>query len=211
MAKQPSSPNQNVILTGVLLLLVGFASIYYFFMPQLITARTNQAAAQATKDGLISDIATLQKATTDIGAAEFTLSSQGVNFGLMSQYFPTYEDVPNLYLQMENLIQSNPKAYGVTYQIGTPLANTSAEGSGINVPIVITAIGQYTDLESFIINLQTATRPLSFTEVSFTQYTPSVSDKNAVPVPAGSYSLSLTGYVRAEKLSASYASKTAPQ
>jgi Tfp pilus assembly protein PilO len=207
MTKSPSNPNQTLALLGVLLLVIGVGGAYYYFLPQLIDARTQEATTLAQKQGLEQDIQTLQQAQTDLGAAQVALQNQGVNFGQLQMHYPTYEEVPNLYLQMEALISGNPQIKNITYQIGQPVKESNEV---VKIPMTVTGGGSYSDLKTFAEKLENSIRPLTLIQLSFAISTGDTSDKTKVVVPAGDYILTATGYARAEKLSPSYSETPKP-
>jgi hypothetical protein len=197
MAKQ-TPPNQTLALLAILLLMAGFGGTYYFLLPGLITARTQEAAAVAKSDGLAMDISTLKTAESDILDAKAELTAKNVRFDQIRSHFPLYEEVPSLYLQMESIVANSADIKQITYQIGQPTTDVTGE---IRVPLTVTGVAPYATLKTFLVKLQNNIRPISLTQVAFAEY--KSTDKN---IPAGSYQVTVAGYVRAEKLSPSYSS-----
>lgn len=201
MTKNPSNPTQTVILLGVLFLILGLGGTYYYFLPQLVNARSLEVSAISRNEGLLIDIGTLRQAQADMGSAKTSLESQGVDFNDLRQHYPQFEEVPNLYLQIEELIKESPDVLEFTYQIGDPI---SIEGEGVKIPLTASGVGSYTHLKEFLGKLEENVRPFSLNQVTFAEYTPPATEVGQVSVPDGSYSLTIAGFARAEKLSPSY-------
>lgn len=201
--KAPANPNQSVGLIAFFLIVGGFLATYYILAPQLTTARTKQAEAKAKLDGLNADIKTLETAKQDMGKAMDDLTAKGVDFSALRTNFPLTESIPDVYLQVEDVITLNPSLRKVDYQIGQPVLDL--EGKGVRIPITMTATGTYGDLKNLLVSMETNIRPFILSQVSLATYTPSQDDRD---IPSGAYVASLTGYTLSEKLSASYATTT---
>lgn len=201
--KAPANPNQTVGAIGFLLLIASFALAYYTFVPQLISARTDEATAQAKLDGLNADIKTLESAKNDMGKAMDELRAKGVDFAAIRNNFPLTENMPDVYLQVEEVVKANPNVKKLDYQIGQPTVTPGVKG--VKIPITLTATGAYGELKNLIIGLETNIRPFSFSQVGFSAYTGGTEEKD---IPVGSFVLALTGYTQTETLSASYATTT---
>ncbi len=201
--KAPANPNQTVGAIGFLLLIASFALVYYTFAPKLISARNEEATSQAKLDGLNADIKTLESAKNDMGKAMDELRAKGVDFATIRNNFPFTESMPDVYLQIEEVVKANPNLKKLDYQVGQPTVTTDVKG--VKIPITMTATGAYGELKNLIIGLETNIRPFSLSQVGFSAYTSGADEKD---IPAGSFVLTLTGYTQAESLSASYASTT---
>jgi hypothetical protein len=199
-AKTLANPNQSVGAIAFLLILASFALVYYVFAPQLVTARNEQATAQAKLDGLNTDIKTLETAKNDMGKAMDELTAKGVDFSTLRNNYPLTESMPDVYLQLEDVIRANPTLKKLDYQVGQPVAGI--DKGGAKVSVTLTATGAYGELKNLLIGLETNIRPFILTQVGFVGYTPSADEKD---IPVGSYVLTLTGHTLTEKLSASYA------
>ncbi|CAN5178223.1 hypothetical protein BH11PAT4_BH11PAT4_3280 [soil metagenome] len=202
-AKTLANPNQSVGAIAILLIMASFALVYYVFAPQLVTARNEQAAAQAKLDGLNTDIKTLETAKNDMGKAMDDLTAKGVDFATLRNNYPLTESMPDVYLQVEEVIRANPTLKKLDYQIGQPVVGVL--GAGAHIPITLTATGTYGELKNLLIGLETNIRPFILTQIGFAGYTATTDEKD---IPAGAYVLTLTGHTLTEKLSASYASTT---
>src|ERR1044072_3719008 len=118
MPQEPRNPNQSLLLIAVVLLLLGVGSLYFYFLPNLKTARQQAAQSQAKDQGLQTDIATLQSAQNELDLARQSLQSRGIDLDKLSSVYPQYEDIPTLYIQMDcwvgisEVFSSNPKKFG---------------------------------------------------------------------------------------------------
>ena len=197
MAKS-ANPNQTLAMVSALLVVVGFGAIYFMFLPQLIEARNAQAIAEAKKIGLSNDIDGLTLAKANLSTEKASLEAKGAQMSNISAFFPQFEEVPNIYLQMESIISNNPNIKKFSYQVGQPSLDIQ---NNAKTPITITGIAPYALLKGLIVTLQDNVRPLSITQLAFTQYK---NDEKDPTIPDGSYLLNLSAFVRSEKLSSSY-------
>ena len=199
----PSNPNKTLSLLGIALLIAGFGGSYYFLVPKLQTARTDKATATSTEKGLVQDVATLQQAQRDLGSAQSALEAKGVDFAAIPSHIPPTEDLPNLYIQMENLVAVNQGVKKLEYQLAQPVTDPS--GKGAKIGISITGIGSYTAIKGLIMMLENNIRPVIITQIGLSAYTAVDSQKD---VPDGSYTVSISAYTLAQNLSSAYAIPT---
>jgi hypothetical protein len=204
--KAPANPNQTIGAIAFLLLLGSFAAAWYMLAPNLTTARTEKAMAQAKLDGLNADIKTLETAKQEMGKAMDELTLKGVDFDSLRNNYPVTESVPDVYLQVEEVIRANPSLKKVDYQVGTPVTNTEGKGKGVKIPLTLTATAPYGEIKNLLVGLETNIRPFLLTQVGLSVYA-GTDDKD---VPAGSYVAVINGYTLTESLSASYATSTKP-
>jgi Tfp pilus assembly protein PilO len=197
--KNRFSKNQWVVFIGLLLLMLGVAGTYYYFLPDLQSHRELVVSTRAQSEGLDADIKTLTDARHQLDSAKATLIQKGVDFSKVAAAVPATESVPELYIQMEDLIKTAENTLGIvkpTYQISTPLV----EGQNIaKVPVAVGASGTYPSLKAFITNLEHNIRPLTITSLSFTQPT-----NEAPGSPDNIYTLTVTAFARSESLSPAY-------
>ena len=201
MAVSTGSLNQNLTLLGILLIIVSVGGSYQFLILPTKTSLGELASLTAKEKGLSQDIADLKKVDQDLIQGKQTLAGQGTTLTTLQSIVPATEDMPGLYLQMEQLIK-DPLIQKGTYQLGAPSADPAG---GVKIPVTLTAQGSYLSLKRFIVNLEQNIRPISFTNIAFTIAGQDASaSTTTVSAPAGSVSLSLTGYVTAQALSSAY-------
>lgn len=213
------NPTQQTALIGFLLVILGFALVFYIFSPQLITARTEYETRRAELQGLKKDVETLQSASKKLESAKAALVAAGVKLENSSIVVPKTENVPDLYLQMEDLV-ARTKFYvsDTTYLIGQP-AGTAATAEGttkseVTIPVTVNFVATYPALKAFIQEMQVNTRPLSITQVTMNEIaktTAKAAGPNDAPTksyPDGSFAVTLTAFARAEALSSAYGGGT---
>jgi len=197
--KRPASLNQNLLGIGLLLLVLGLGLSYEFLAPRLQTARSDRDTNQAKLNALTSEVAQLTDAQQSLAATKQQLTARGIDISKADEVLPPTEDLPSLYIQMEDVMKRSGSA-GITnpaYQVSDPALD--ADGT-VRIPVTVTGSGSYADLKAFIVRLENNIRPVSLTSVAFaTQETNGTSK----------LTLSATGYVRAIALSSAYASTTA--
>src|ERR1044072_6767868 len=137
MPQEPRNPNQSLLLIAVVLLLLGVGSLYFYFLPNLKTARQQAAQSQAKDQGLQTDIATLQSAQNELDLARQSLQSRGIDLDKLSSVYPQYEDIPTLYIQMEYLMGATQGISSATYQISAP----TTDQTGARVRVCVSATG----------------------------------------------------------------------
>lgn len=197
--KRPASLNQNLLGIGLLLLVLGLGLSYEFFAPRLQAARSDEGTNQAKLDALTSEVDQLTTAQQNLAVTKQQLVSRGIDLNKAAAVLPATEDMPSLYIQMEDVMRRSSQA-GITnpaYQLSDPALD--ADGT-VKIPVTVTGSGSYADLKSFLTRLETNIRPVSLTSVALT-----TKDANG----STSLSLSATGYVRARALSSAYASTPA--
>ena len=197
MNPKRSTSSQTLLGLGILFLLVGLGGSYEFLAPRLLTARTDLATSQAQLDTITSEVAQLNVAQQNLVVAKQSLTNRGIDLNKALEVMPATENVPGLYIQLEDLMTRGGQA-GVSetnYQVSDPIIDTDGTAK---VPVTITGFGSYSDLKNFITMAETNIRPLSFTTVGF-----AAAQKNGGTV----LQLTATGYVRSQGLSAAFSSK----
>ena len=203
MQLSATSPSQTVLLSGVILLLLGLAGSYLLLLPRLQAA--NAVLEQA--DGLLKvdqqNLLAVQKVDAQVKQVNATLVSKGVDLSKAQQILPATEQLPSLYIQMEALVATAQATVGSpTYTLGTPIKDT--EG-GVQIPVTVSANGDYAHLKLLLGMFEQNIRPVSFTQISFTVATPATTTTAASKTPPkGVVSLSATGFVRALGFSSAY-------
>ena len=198
--KQPQNFNQTFILLALAFFLIGGVACYKYAIPNLKTAKTALAQKKAQNQGLIDDIANLSQAKSAVDDAQTYLKNQlNVDPAQLRYVFPPTEDVPALYLQMEELARTQG-IEGATYQISPPAVD---QDGLVRIPVTISATASYTDLKHFMSDLQLNIRPISLVTVSFSQAV----TKDGTAPDSGKMTMSATGFVRAASLSSAYSIK----
>lgn len=202
--KKPSNPTQIIGGIAALLIIVGIGGTYQFLNPGLQLASTNLSQADAKNKSYQADIATLQKAQTDVDTAKRALSDKGLDFASIRYIFPQSEEIPNLYIQMEYLVSATPGVVS-SYQISPPISNAPGD---VRIPVSFTATGTYTNLKAFITALENNIRPVVLTTLSFGPAPDKDAQGKALDDAGSKLSLNLSGFVRSQGLSAAYSSTT---
>lgn len=200
-----NSPTQTVSLIAVLMLVLGLGVIYKWFAPRLNTAKQNLAIANAQLTAVNEDINALKQARAGLTKAKSDLDKAGVQVDLAKQVVPATEDLPGLYIQMEDLM-SKAQTLGVvgpTYQVSLPVTDT-ASGQGAKVPLTMTGRAPYSVIKQWLTLGEHNTRPILFSSVSIT---PVPATTTGTVVPAGEFNLTASGYVRAQAMSSAYATQ----
>ena len=193
MATSTSSSTNTLSLIGVLLILAAGAGAYMFQTGPLNDAVVRNKALQAEQQGKAQDISALTTASSELTQKENDLAAAGITKDSLAAVMPATEDVPGLYLQMEALMQNSSSSLSKPiYQIGQP----SADSGQVQIPVTVSATGKYLDLKNFLATLETATRPLIFTTVSFAP--------PADGAASDTFSLTAAGYATAIALSPAY-------
>lgn len=188
--------NQNVAAVSVFVfLLAGFTS-YLFLLPNRQKALNAQAMAQAQEAGTASDLKSLQDAQRQLQQAIAAMTARGVSLATASLALPENEDVPAMYIQMENLV-STAQSHGlanVKYSVGTPVQDPTTKMA--QVPLTITATGSYADIKAFLPVLENSLRPISLQQISLSPDTNTASSTT--------YTVSLSGIAWGNTLSDAY-------
>jgi Tfp pilus assembly protein PilO len=202
MTKQPMNPNQMLSIIAAFLIVIGVGGTFQFLNPRLQLAATNLSEAKAKDDGLVSDIATLQNAQTQVDTAKKALTQKGLDFNTLQHIYPQFEEIPSLYIQMEYIVAATP-GVSASYQISPPLSVGSAD---VRVPIAVSATGAYSDLKLFIASLENNVRPFIISTVSFGPAP--TKDQAGKPVLGAESKLTanISGFVRSEGISSAYSS-----
>jgi Tfp pilus assembly protein PilO len=199
------SSNSDLIMLGIFLLIIGIGGSYKFLIPSLVSTKGENQKLIATNNGLLQDISNLKAAKSSLNLAQKNLTAMGVDLSLVNQVVPPNEEMPWLYLQMEYLINNSPNLSTPIYKIGVPLIDkTGGEGQ---VSVSVSATGKYEDLKQFLMKLENNIRPIVITSVNFSQPQSDSTSGSATSL-AGKYSLTATGYVISQGLSAAYTSTT---
>lgn len=201
--RQSGSSTQTFSILAALFLLVGLLGTYQFLLPRLKEANTALAESKAKNEGIQNDIATLEDAQTRMDAAKTALQSKGLDFNKLSAIYPHYEELPNLYIQMEYLTTVVPDVTA-SYQINPP---TSDGPGNTKVPISINATGTYANLKTFLARLEDNLRPITFTSIGFAQAPDKDKDGKPIPGAASKLTMNASGYVRADQISPAYTPK----
>lgn len=187
------------------LIVIGLGGSYYKLVPELKAQRTNLEEAKAKLEGLTIDVSNLELAQTNLETAKQSLIESGIDLNKAQSVIPLTEDIPGLYIQMEELMKQATNLTKTSYTIGVPAGDTTL--SGVQIPISINATGKYADLKLFLNVLRLNIRPLSFTSVSL-----SGNQSQTSPAPGstaedlnGKYLMSVSGFVRARGFSPEYA------
>lgn len=186
---------------GVMLLILGLGSVYEYLSPRLTVSRASLAKAQAQLQGVETDIQVLTTAKNQLDKAKADMENQvNVDFSRVPLVFPVYEDIPGLYLQYEALMQQAGKdgLQNASYQITAPTID--ATDNTVHIPVTVSAVGKYSEVKQFILDLERNLRPLSISTVNLAQ------TLNATTgVPDGKFTVNVAGVIRAESLSKAYA------
>ncbi len=195
MTKTTQTPTQNVALVAGLMIVLGIVSIYFYFLPQLVTQRTTLESDKAQLAGLQQSKATLLNAQKRLDSAEAELTQKGVNFAKLPSVYPPNEDMPGLYVQLENLVTQASTNNNVvaSYQVSAPVADPAGGGK---IPITFSATGSLSDLETFIVSLEQNTRPIILSQISV-----STSATNA---NSGVLTMTANGLTRIAQVSSAY-------
>lgn len=199
------SPSQSASLIALLLIVGGLGGTYQFLLPMLRTEKEKLAKLTAESAGYEQDIAALHQVEVELSAGKAELQRQGTSLTKLQSVVPQTEDVPGLYIQLEQLMKEASPATAA-YQVGAPVE----ESPGVaKVPVSITATGTYGDLKRFITRLELNIRPLTFTTVTFSaaQASAQVQGQSTQQLPDGSLNLVASGFVRSVRLSPAYATK----
>ncbi len=213
MAAAASNPTQQTTLIGVLFVFLGFTLVYYMLSPNLIAARTEYETQTAKLRGFEQDVTTLTAARAQLEGAKSDLVAAGVDLNKADVVVPKTESIPDLYLQLEDLV-ARTKFYvsDATYLIGVPSSTQTETGlNEVVVPVTFNFVASYAGIKALIQEMQLNTRPLSITQISMNEIGAPKSTTPAAPgavqeksYPDGSFTVSLSAYVRAESLSAAY-------
>lgn len=202
-----SSSSQNLMSIGGLLILAGLAAVYFFEMPQLKQANTSYEKAKADAASAAGDVQAIQNAAKKLKAAEDKITARQVNIDSISQVLPATEDLPSLYIQIQEVMTKSTQELSLkqpTYQVTDPVKSASGD---VRIPVSISATGSYANLKQLITRYENNIRPVSFISLSIQSVPPTSSGSPDTDIPAGYFSLSASGYVRAQGLSPAYALK----
>jgi len=195
-----SSPSQTAITLGALLLIIGLVVCYLFLVPQLKQANTALAKANADLASAQGNLTNITTASTHVAALKQKLAARNIDLNQISQVLPATEDIPSLYIQIQDIMDTAKGDLGVTngtYQIADPVKTTAGD---IQIPISVTATGSYTNLKTFIARFEDNIRPITFTSINFAvSSTPSDSGPSTDKV-----TLTATGFARSQGLSSAY-------
>lgn len=190
--KLDSDLNQNIqMIAGLIILGVG-VGIYYFFIPNLTAKKNDLALAKNQEEVLTHDNLELQNAKRDV---ETAVSSFKLDLNRISRVYPAFEEMPELYVQMESMVNRLPSNLKFKYVLGIP----TTDATGVKIPVNITASGSYADLKTLIATLEETIRPITLAQVGFEP------TKDQEGKLTGGYNLSAQGYVRSAGLSPAYA------
>ena len=193
---------------------MGVGGTYYYLLPQLTQERLATEQLRSKDTGLTADVAALGVVKSRLAQEKGQLATEGVDFTQITEVLPVTEEMPNVYLQMENLVSNPQGVQGVAYKVSQPIDRVTADPSvatpvslnGSNqtltasIPLTVQAVGKYADLKIFIQRLELNIRPITLTSVTFKAGT-----KDSTAVPDGMYSLDVQAFIRASKLSAAFA------
>ena len=205
MQLSATSPSQTVLLSGVILLLLGLAGSYLLLLPRLQAANLTleQADNQLKVDQ--QNLLAVQQVDAQVKQVNASLVSKGVDLSKAQQILPATEQLPSLYIQMEALVAAAQATVGSpTYILGAPIKDTAG---GVQIPVTVSANGDYAHLKLLLGAFEQNIRPVSFTQISFAVAVPGAATVSTSKTPAkGIVSLSATGFVRALGLSSAYSS-----
>lgn len=200
------SPTQTIYTIGALLLIAGLAGSYQFLMPNLRTANTEASTEQTKYQGLKQDADNLQSISIQLVKAKQKLSDKGLTPEVLSSIIPDTEDMPDLYIQMENFVSTWKPSTALTYQLGTPTSTPD----GVHIPVTLVGTGVYSQLKQLVHSIEVMQRPVTISTISFVALpgkTSTITGSDGKPHTVGIMTMSATGFIRAKALSSAYATK----
>lgn len=203
---QSGTLGKNLMLITFLLVLVGIGGTYQFLLPGLTEARKENAEKNAKLTGLQDDLKKLQDVQQQLSEGEKSLADRGVDIKQLRQIFPSYENMPQMYIQIENL-QKKTEFVQSNFQVGTPIADPAG---GARIPVNFSAMGSLDELKNFLNDVKQNIRPILVSNISFNQGVTVQSPSNTSAPAATSqanasqYNLNGNGYVLVGNISDSY-------
>lgn len=197
-ASTTQTQTQNLYAVGIALVLGAFALSYYYLVPKLKEARTELKTQEATLKQREAEVAALQRGKVVLEKGEAMLRTKGFDDEKkLNAVMPEYEEIPTLYIQMEQLKGKNPNT-PFTYTVGTPAEDKDGT---VKVPVTVTGTGSYAALKDLVANLEANIRPLTFSTVAFSKGGKDQAAQDQLTVTA-------QGFVRSTGLSPQYQKST---
>lgn len=187
MAYTKTSKTQSITQIGILLVVIAFGYLY-FAVPKVV--ENKKAFDQKTADlqAMKDDATHLADVKSKL---ETALMQSGVDLKEIDQVVPPTEDMPGLYIQMENILANNKDLItSLTYNLGQPVADPAPETTA-SISATFTGTASYAQIKSFISVVQHNLRPINIDSVSL-QY----GEKG--------YGFTIIGKIRVRALSAAY-------
>jgi Tfp pilus assembly protein PilO len=195
LSSSKSSPGQTLILVGILFILVSILVSYLYMLPNLQKNYAKKANDTATMDVLSSAVARLKNDQLKLASAQNALDNKGITGDFLNKVNPQTEELPSVYLEMENVIATSSKVSAFTYQVGAPISDPKL---GVKIPLVFTIKGTYLNLKEVLTRLETLQRPVTISSISF------ATSATTKPEDAGLLTLTSSGFLRAHALSDAY-------
>jgi Tfp pilus assembly protein PilO len=193
LSMSPASPSQTMQIVGIILLMASIVATYLYTVPNLQKANEEYANSTATLADLNTVVDGTKAGKAKLDGAKRLLSGKGITVDFLHAIMPPTEDIPGVYLEMENVANTVGGVTNFTYQVGVPIADAKA---GVKIPISVSAKGSYPNLKQLLARLETLERPLSFSSISLAT--------SIRPEDAGAISLTASGAMRAHALSDAY-------
>ncbi len=185
-----STINQTLGALAAMMILGGFYTSFSLVIPKFIQTRDELATIQAELEQSKAAATKLTATKDQVVTATRQLASAGIDLDVVDQMLPATEDIPGLYQLLDRVLIENPGLEKPIYQIGQP---TKASDGKVQVRISASATCTYDQCKAFIRSLQGMLRPVSINSVGL----------SAIATQAGSYTLTVEGFVSARGLSSS--------
>jgi Tfp pilus assembly protein PilO len=201
--KLGGSPAQIAYGIGGLLVAVGMLGSYFFLLPNMKLADSDALSARTKYETLKKDADSLRQIQTDLSQGKKRLATLGVTPELLSSIVPDTEEMPGLYIQMEQFATPAPGQAAITYELGVPAVATD----GVHISVTFVAKGSYAQVKQVLAASESLRRPITINSVSLVtdpakQVTATAPDGSKYSAPL--VTLSASGFVRAKALSAAY-------
>jgi Tfp pilus assembly protein PilO len=207
MTREPLNPQQRLTVIGVAVALVSLIAAYTITLPRYRAARTDQLKSESVLAARLKDNEDLKEVEQQLTLAESQLAAVGVTKDKIAAVVPATEQIPELYIQLEQLMRQlsaadagtglrDGKVSGATYTLGVP----QKQGDLVEIAVSVQASGDYTAIKSFVASLQQNIRPLVFRTISITRTTTA----EGKAVGGGTLTVNLSGAIFAHDLSSAY-------
>jgi Tfp pilus assembly protein PilO len=199
---QSSSPDKNLVMIALLLMLAGLGGTYQFLVPQLRQAKDQHAQLTALHEEKSKNVEILKEIQSKLTEGKADMAQRDINLVKLPNVVPVEEEMPQLYIEFERIALMHA-SMEMTYQIATP---SKDEAGKVTVPVTVGATATYDELKYLIRFLHLHYRPLVLTSVILSD-PPEVQSTDGKPADRsmeGKLVLSATGYIAAQDISPEY-------
>ncbi len=155
--------DRNILILGILILIVlGVGYYFLLFSPlrQDYLARFNERTQkEAQKAKLEQSVAQLENVRRDAPNIERQILE-------LSKRIPEQDEIPTLLVQIESVaIQSGVRQFSITP--GSPEAPPNGGGDFSRIPVTMTFLGSYEDLQDFLFRIRNLSRLMTVNQVTY--------------------------------------------